>query len=372
MNKPLQEELARATRLTREGRLAAATAAIRRALAGLRSRVAEPFPEPFSGRSHPQPGADVIDVTPREAFHDIPHPAPAARAKSPSGFHAHHFQFGQQRYRYRVYLPSTGAAVAALRPVIVMLHGCKQDSADFARGTQMNGLAEQHGCIVVYPEQISAANSMRCWNWFEPAHQQRDSGEPAMIAALTREIVAQYDGDPARVYVAGLSAGGAMAATVAQLHPELFAAVGVHSGLAPAVADDLVSAFSAMRKGRRKTPATDAAARAKVPAIVFHGTADQTVHPANGERIVEESLETWEAQGARLTPATETIPGARQATRTVYTAPDGTAPLEVWEIDAGPHAWSGGSKEGSFTDPHAPGASAAMLAFFLRHRLRRA
>jgi poly(hydroxyalkanoate) depolymerase family esterase len=366
MDKPL-EELARATQLTREGKLFAATAAIRRALRGLRPRLPEPFRKP----PHSRPaGAGVSDVTPREAFRGSAQPTPAARGKQPPGFQAHYFQFGGQRYRYWLYLSK--AEAAARRPVVVMLHGCKQDAADFARGTEMNVHAEQHGCIVVYPEQLSAANSMRCWNWFEPRHQQRDAGEPGMIAALTREIVAQYDGDPRRVYVAGLSAGGAMASMVAQLHPELFAAVGVHSGLAPAMADDLVSAFSAMRRGQRKTPAGDAAARAKVPAIVFHGSADRTVHPANGERIVEESLQTWAAQGAALEPRTETIAGARDATRTVYTAPDGSAPLEVWEIDAGPHAWSGGNGAGSFTDPEAPGASAAMLAFFLRHRLGRA
>ncbi|WP_442919486.1 extracellular catalytic domain type 1 short-chain-length polyhydroxyalkanoate depolymerase, partial [Methylobacterium sp.] len=142
---------------------------------------------------------------------------------------------------YKVFVPS-GRDGETL-PVVVMLHGCTQDSDDFALGTRMNALAEEQGLIVVYPRQERAANAQKCWNWFEPRDQGRGAGEPALIAGIAREVVAEFGADPARVYVAGLSAGGAAAAILAAAYPDVFAAAGIHSGLACGAARDLPSAL---------------------------------------------------------------------------------------------------------------------------------
>ena len=216
-----------------------------------------------------------------------------------------------------------------------------------------------------------------CWNWFDPAHQAAGRGETGMIAALTQHILDQPAGhyvsggaaDPSRVYIAGLSAGGAMAAVVAAQHPALFAAVGVHSGLAAGAARNMLSALKAMGRGAAGTAA------AALPTIVFHGTADKTVNPANGDSVTKAAVKAIEArQPARLAlvashdqPAANT--GAtKKARRTVYRDTQGTPLVELWSVAAGPHAWSGGDPAGSYTDPAGPSASAAMLAFFLQHR----
>lgn len=343
------DEIVKATQLTREGRLAEATETIQRALGHL------PPVELSARDADPVVLEDVTDVDYREV-------APAA--SRPDAFVLHDYGFGGKRYRYRVYEPGT---TDGPRPVMVMLHGCKQNSDDFARGTAMNELARKHGVVVVYPEQLRSENNMGCWSWFEPAHQQRGSGEPAMIASLAAKVVGEHGGDAERVYVAGLSAGGAMALLVAQLYPDVFAAVGVHSGLPSASARDVVTAFAAMRKGAG-TPVPHPVA---VPAIVFHGSADKTVHPSNGKHIVEGLVATLQAQGRPVDARRQAIEssGKRPATRTVYAAAGGPAQIEHWELAAGPHAWSGGRAAGSFTDPSGPDASEAMLAFFLQHRL---
>ena len=216
------EEMNRARQLTRQGRLVEATRSIQQALRGAESA------EGPSGNS-----ADVVDVEFREirAPGRAPGPAlpiPRTRARD-AGFEAHRFPSGGRTYAYRLFVPP-GRDDRPL-PVVVMLHGCTQDALDFAAGTGMNELAAQRGCIVVYPEQLARANRMRCWNWFDPAQHRREGGEPAMIAALATHVVQKWGGDARRVYVAGLSAGGAMAALVGQLYPEVFAGIGVHSGL---------------------------------------------------------------------------------------------------------------------------------------------
>lgn len=284
-------------------------------------------------------------------------------------FTPHHFVSHGEQYVYQLYIPA-GVQAAQPLPVVVMLHGCKQDAADFARGTAMNALADEHQFLVVYPEQRQKANAMRCWNWFEPAHQQRGKGEPAMIAALAAHVVAAHNGDASRVYVAGLSAGGAMAALAGQLYPDVFAAVGVHSGLAPGAAVDMPGAFSAMRKGRQASAGNAPGGAASPPTIVFHGTADTTVHPGNADHVLQAALAGLRASGVPLTelPAADAGPGSRDARRTAWVTPDGTPVVEHWAVAAGPHAWSGGSAAGSFTDPQGPSASRAMVAFFLRHR----
>ncbi|MBP0614000.1 extracellular catalytic domain type 1 short-chain-length polyhydroxyalkanoate depolymerase [Jiella mangrovi] len=258
--------------------------------------------------------------------------------------------------RYKLYVPAsrdTGVAV----PLVVMLHGCAQSPDDFAAGTRMNELAEEFGFLVAYPEQSKRANAQKCWNWFETRDQQRDAGEPALIAGITREIIAQHRIDPARVFVAGLSAGGAAAAIMGQRYPELYAAVGVHSGLACGAARDMGSAFSAMRGG-----APVAAGERVVPTIVFHGDRDTTVAPVNGDGVIEQA-KAGAASNAATT--TGTSAGGLAYTRTVHRESDGRERLESWRVHGAGHAWSGGSAAGSYTLPAGPDASREMLRFFL-------
>lgn len=356
------DEMMKATALTRSGRLGEATHLIQRALGGAGAVGANRSLSPAAPD-------DVTDVPVREREWPAALPPAAPAVEEQEGtFTQHEHLFDGQRYSYRLYTPAgTAQGETEPRPVLVMLHGCKQDAADFARGTAMNELARQRGFLVVYPQQLAGGNTMGCWNWFEPAHQQRGRGEPEMIATLARKIVAGHRGDPRRVYVAGLSAGGAMAMLVGHLYPDVFAAVGVHSGLAPGSASDLVSAFAAMRKGR---PANAHALTTALPAIVFHGGADKTVHPGNGRQIVQALLAAADMPppAASSTKEAAKEDGKRVAARTVYKAPDGSIWLEHWEIVSGPHAWSGGRPEGSFTDPEGPDASAALVKFLMQHR----
>jgi poly(hydroxyalkanoate) depolymerase family esterase len=247
---------------------------------------------------------------------------------------------------YKTYIPARGEGQA--RPLVVMLHGCKQNPDDFAAGTRMNELADEIGFIVVYPEQGTAANASQCWNWCQPDNQQRDDGEPSLIAGITRAVIANYGVDPRRVYVAGLSAGGAMAAIMGHTYPDLYAAVGIHSGLPYAAARDLPSALIAMRGWSRRSIAREA-----VPTIVFHGDGDTTVHPRNGEQVfTSETVENGEESG-------------RKYTRTIQADASGKPALEHWLVHGAGHAWSGGSVNGSYTDPRGPDATRAMLRFFL-------
>ncbi|MEO8010999.1 MAG: PHB depolymerase family esterase, partial [Dokdonella sp.] len=227
--------------------------------------------------------------------------------------------------------------------------------------------AQGHGYVVAYPEQTSARNANRCWNWFRPGDQTRDLGEPATLAALARELIATHRLDAHRAYVAGLSAGGAMAAVLAQTHPDLFAAIGVHSGLPIGLASDVPSAFAAMRKGgnSRKTAMPRKNARA-VPAIVFHGDADSTVHPSNGHGVIAQSLarDVDAAPASGSTVEQGTAPGGRTFTRAVHTMTDGSVAAEHWIVEGAGHAWSGGDAAASYTDPSGPDASAQMLRFF--------
>ena len=259
---------------------------------------------------------------------------------------------------YKLYVPS--AYSGAPMPLVVMLHGCTQSPDDFAAGTRMNHLAEEEGFLVAYPEQSRAANAQKCWNWFSSADQARGAGEPALIAGITRRIIADYAVDPARVYVAGLSAGGAAAAIMGTAYPDLYAAVGVHSGLACGAARDMNSAFSAMQRGGPAIPADGDGRR--VPTIAFHGDRDTTVNAVNGDQVIARAR----ASGRFRTTTEEGVAaGGRRYTRILHEGTDGGPSHEHWVLHGAGHAWSGGSPAGSYTDPAGPDASREMLRFFL-------
>jgi poly(hydroxyalkanoate) depolymerase family esterase len=255
---------------------------------------------------------------------------------------------------YKLYVPGTYAGSAA--PLLVMLHGCTQNPDDFALGTGMNALAGQAGWLVAYPAQSQGANPSRCWNWFNAVDQQHGQGEPSIIAGITTDIMARYAVDPKQVYVAGLSAGGAMAAIMGTLYPDLYAAVGVHSGLPFAAAHDLPSALAAMKGDFRRPPAPGRA----LPIIVFHGDRDTTVHPANGAELMQRRRHPNHA--VDVEPGQ--VPDGHAYTRTLHRRPDGSVDAEHWVVHGSGHAWSGGDARGSYTDARGPDASAAMLRFF--------
>ena len=258
--------------------------------------------------------------------------------------------------RYRTYVPASAQEGAT--GLVVMLHGCTQTPEDFAAGSGMNALAEQHGFVVLYPHQSRGDNAQSCWNWFSRGDQTRDRGEPAILAGLTREIIARHAIPEDRVFVAGLSAGAAMAVILGGAYPDVFKAVGAHSGLPAGAAKDIPSAFAAMA-GREaaSTPRT-----AVTRSIVFHGDADATVHPSNGARIVRQALEGGTGQSLQSETA-RTANGRSYRHCTTYDA-DGTETVEHWIVEGMGHAWSGGQPAGSYTDPQGPDASAEMVRFF--------
>jgi len=364
---PLFQRLMRnATELTRRGNLKAATAAIQSALRG--DAGTRPDPE---ARQAP----DTIDVAAREVAPDAgqtraaqppfsqPRPTePTAPREAPAvppmgRFIPGNYAGTGASLDYRLYIPP--AAGERPLPLFVMLHGCTQDADDFAAGTAMNELARAHGFFVLYPQQSQQSNPQRCWNWFKHSHQARGRGEPAVLAGMTREIMAAQAIDPARVYVAGLSAGGAMAAILGDAYPDLYAAVGVHSGLATGAAKDLPSAFGAMKSGPQiVVPATASG----IPTIVFHGDADSTVHPGNGGHVIAASVH----KDAQVSIEQGVAAGGRRYTRELHRAAGGGPVMaEHWIVHGARHAWSGGSAKGTYTDPLGPDASAEMVRFFL-------
>ncbi|HEV7874987.1 MAG TPA: PHB depolymerase family esterase, partial [Enterovirga sp.] len=264
---------------------------------------------------------------------------------------------------YKVYVPS-GYDGQPL-PLVVMLHGCTQSPDDFAAGTQMNQLAEERNVLVAYPAQAQSANAQKCWNWFNAADQKRGSGEPALIAGITRQIMRDFAVDPARVYAAGLSAGGAAAAIMGATYPDLYAAIGIHSGLACGAARDMPSAFAAMRQGgAAAAPAGKGASGRRVRVIVFHGDQDKTVNPVNGDQVMAQFKDSEARAGDVMRGQSQ---GGLAYTRNVQADPDGTPVFEQWLIHGAAHAWSGGSSNGSYTEPRGPDASREMLRFFLDH-----
>jgi poly(hydroxyalkanoate) depolymerase family esterase len=357
-----------AAQLTRTGRLAEATDAIQRALRGGaggepgHATAAAPAPNTdvteVTRATDATDATDVIDIEARVVEAERPAPPPR-EPEAAEQWTRGTFTHQGRAIDYMLFVPARPAAQAATPlPLVVMLHGCTQDAADFAAGTRMNDHAREQGAIVLYPEQAQRAHGQKCWNWFKTQHQQRGRGEPAVLAALTQHVALQQHADPARTYVAGLSAGGAMADVLGHCYPDIYAAVGVHSGLPHGAAHDLMSAMNAMRAG---APAVrpDAATRA-APTIVFHGDADTTVHVNNAQAILAGAAagETSEGQS----------PAGRRFTHTRYPASAVRGDAELWRLHGAGHAWSGGSAAGSYTQPGGVDASREMLRFFLAHR----
>jgi poly(hydroxyalkanoate) depolymerase family esterase len=382
----IQRALASAGLDTTSGPMHQVTETIRRALAV----------GPHSEAETHADSASVIDVAARVLPDDssgkdlsAPLPSDDATPLRPGSFDVHTFSNAAGTRRYKVHVPA--GTPERPRAVIVMLHGCTQSADDFAAGTQMNRLADEQGFLVVYPEQAAHANPSKCWNWFKPQDQRRDAGEPSLIAGIVHEVLRRHDADPRRVYVAGLSAGAAMAVVLGETYPDLFAGVGAHSGLAYGSAHDIPSAMAAMKGGRSGMPGLKAigsdagaprtqAAQA-VPLIVFHGDRDHTVQASNGAHIVQQARQAHAFHDAHKlahvpgsptgqvplheTNTTGIAPGGRRYSRAVHADAEGQVWIEHWTVHGAGHAWSGGHASGSYVDERGPDASAEMLRFFM-------
>jgi poly(hydroxyalkanoate) depolymerase family esterase len=385
MKTPFTRGMAKAAELTRSGKLQEATALIQSllqqkapdlppaadtlhgvTLEGDFTRVEQSAP--LQNGKPKRPAAGVASTPLAETLRKIAAggmpiqgPLSAAADPLPQGARflslTHSAQEGSRSYR--LYIPAHRPETPM--PLIVMLHGCTQTPEDFASGTGMNALAEEFGCLIAYPAQPSGANVQKCWNWYRPEDQVRDRGEPAVIAGLTRTIQRDHRADPSRIYIAGLSAGAAAALVTAAAYPEIFSAVGAHSGLPVGAAHDIPSAFAAMRSGAQGKPH-----KTVLPTIVFHGLADSTVHPSNGAAILSQALSAMPR--LRMTTRQDLSEGGQRFRTTAHHHADGYSLAEHWEIDGGGHAWAGGHSSGSYTDPKGPDASRQMMRFLLQHR----
>jgi poly(hydroxyalkanoate) depolymerase family esterase len=397
MNDQMHTGMAEATRLTQQGRLDEATAAIQRALGGSFAPVAQEDPgdtdEPIDVISRlvgktthgPARSRRTDDRRPGTATWTAPGPNLLTRGvqlppstkggRSVSASVPEGGRFVERSYTnsagarsYKLYIP--GGYAGQDVPLIVMLHGCTQNPDDFATGTRMNELAEEHTFLIAYPAQAGNANMQKCWNWFQVADQQRGRGEPSLIAGITGQVVDEYEVAEGRVYVAGMSAGGAMAAIMGATYPDLYAAVGVHSGLAPGSAHDMSSAFTAMRQGGpvvANQGVSGSGDREVLPTIIFHGDGDTTVHPRNGERLLAHLASVRDGSSPRVRTRRGQVPGGYEYTRFTYKDAEGRDLVERWNVRGLGHAWSGGSYQGSYTDPRGPDASAEMVRFFEQH-----
>ena len=407
MNDTTADLMREALKLTQAGRLDEATEAIQRALQG-----AAPAAAPVTPAANPSPSAGAVFESTAHLAPALPAGAAASEARpevkaaaSQTGdaqvetpqrpwrpeppdsaadgvaeahdgagsFTGGKYTHELQTRAYKLFTPP-GHAGRSL-PLVVMLHGCTQDPDDFASGTGMNERAAEQGFFVLYPAQSRRANASLCWNWFMHEHQQRGSGEPALLAGMTQAVIEQHGIDTRRVYIAGLSAGGAMAAIVAAAYPELFAAVGVHSGLPRGAAVDMAGAFGVMKNGvagpgpherarRVGMVLPEAAASMPVPTIVFHGDADRTVHPRNGEQVVAAVLGSVAGSAAAATVEQGVSAQGRRYTRSSHAGEEGRALAEHWLVHGAGHAWSGGSDAGTYTDASGPDATREMLRFF--------
>jgi poly(hydroxyalkanoate) depolymerase family esterase len=370
MNARSKIDMMGATRLTREGRFEQAMAVLRRVLPSAP-------PLNFVGDARQMPSErtpPILDMVPPSIatggswtspqLSEADSASPRKRLsqpRTPAQFEERSYANEAGSREYKLYVPSgyTGQAL----PLVVMLHGCTQSPDDFAAGTRMNELAEEKTFLVAYPAQVQSANFSKCWNWFNTGDQQRDQGEPSLIAGITRQIMRDFPVEPGRVYIAGLSAGGAAAATMGSTYPDLYAAVGVHSGLARGAASDIPSAFAAMRRGRSPVVREHGRSGGAVPTIVFHGDCDTTVDPLNGDQVIAQSKA---AADLRTTVSRGEAPGGISYTRTVQSDESGRPILEQWVLHGAGHAWSGGSSAGSYTEPRGPDASRELMRFFLQ------
>ena len=375
-----------ATGLTRRGHLVEATATLQRALADhvAATMPSAPATDPAAMKTiaPTKPGGPLDDDVLDGLVHEVRSGA-ATTVDRPSRFAESSFTGATGTRLFKLFEP---AGFTGPLPMVVMLHGCTQDPDDFATGTRMNLLAQELGWFVLYPAQAPRSNANKCWNWFVPDDQRRGHGEPALIAGMTRHVMETHPVDADRVFVAGLSAGGAMAAILAREYPDLYAAAGIHSGLAAGSAHDVGSAFAAMKTGVARAtlpprwpgrPAVEAdateGANAGAPVIVFHGDADPTVNVVNASLLLDAALGasgSWQA-----TRQSGTSEQGRGYTRTTYRAENasGAAPsrAEHWLVHGGGHAWFGGDKRGSYADAAGPDASREMLRFFAEHGLSR-
>jgi poly(hydroxyalkanoate) depolymerase family esterase len=347
-------DMAEVTRLTNQGRLSEAMSLLQ---GGAAQPAFRPLPLPplsgrFAGLVGRLAGAKGLKRQ------KMPETAPGAR------FEERVFANQAGNRAYKLYVPS-GYAGQTL-PLVVMLHGCTQSPDDFAAGTRMNELAEEMTFFAAYPCQPQSANMSKCWNWYSPGDQSRGRGEPSLIAGITRAILAEFAVDPGSVYIAGLSAGGAAAAIMGAAYPDLYSAIGVHSGLACGAANDVPSAFTAMRQGASRAGGPQARSARLIPTIVFHGDRDNTVHPVNGDQVATQSKAGAEF---RVVEEHGVSRGGMRFTRRIEMDQSGRAVIEHWTLHGGGHAWSGGSAAGSYTDPAGPDASREMMRFFLDHHL---
>ncbi len=366
MNTHLRAAIGEAMTRLRTSDVAGATAAIQRALGGQSASAPE---QPVGGK----PGEAGLRTPLPRRLGEVLHALRAGKAQFASSqreaerppapddsdgrFRFRSFRNAAGSSSYKLYVPADYAERTL--SLVVMLHGCTQDPDDFARGTRMNALADDIGLIVAYPHQPRSANAQGCWNWFDPRHQGRGVGEPAVLAGLAQDVAAEFGIDRKRVFVAGLSAGGAMADVLASTYPDVFCAAGIHSGLPHGSASDVVSAFAAMKgNARSASPNRETSCRR----IIIHGAADATVHPSNGKSLFGRARSQGSA-AQELT--TETMVNGRRVTRTLLTPDAGPTIAEYWVVQGGGHAWSGGDDKGSFTDASGPDASREMIRFFL-------
>jgi len=376
----IQRALAAAGLDTQSGPMQGVTDTIHRALsaAGLSRRAVTPGANDARGETI-DGTSRRIDATCGDIDGTQPEPAAPVDAPLAGAFLNRSYTNHAGTRDYKLYVPARYAADPDARaPVIVMLHGCTQSPDDFAAGTRMNALADRFGFLVIYPAQAANANGSRCWNWFRPEDQVRDAGEPSLIAGITREVASAWRVDARRIFVAGLSAGASMALILGAMYPELYAAIGAHSGLPRGAAHDMPSAFAAMQgnaaqSGRFNSSSTATLDRDgesfRTPTIVFHGDHDRTVNARNADAIVGQAAASGpDGEPLRAEVRTGQAPGGRQYSRTDYLDDADRSVVEHWVVHGAGHAWSGGSPNGSFTDPAGPDASAEMIRFFLAQR----
>ncbi len=339
-----------------------ATDAIRNALTGAGTS-SSTVPQPEAGhlfvRKSGRRLGDVLSML-KARRSSFPSSAPGATAQPDHDdprFMSRSLTAAAGSLNYKLYVPENRDRELAL---VLMLHGCTQDPDDFARGTRMNRLADEFGLIVAYPHQPRSANAQGCWNWFDRRHQSAGSGEPAKLAALALALSAEFAIATERVFAAGLSAGAAMADVLAETYPEVFSAVGLHSGLQHGAAHDVMSAFAAMKGDG--TVQCSGAARKSSRKIIIHGTADPTVHASNGDGLFDGMRQRHPGSTIVISDVKSS---GKSATRQALIGASGEVLAEYLPVEGAGHAWSGGDRAGSFTDPDGPDASREMVRFFL-------